>query len=123
MLRRTLAFATIHLLLVLLSLGLAAGSAMSRLDTGAPSSVTARAASAVSDLLLLPLGYPALGIVGSRGLPGGWAYAMIILNSVIWGVGLAWMVKVLRRRSRAGLPDHGITAATRDMPGSRWSRL
>jgi hypothetical protein len=117
MLRRTFAFATIHLLLMLLCFGLAAGSAMSRLDTGAPRSVTARAASAVSDLLLLPLAYPGLSIVGSRALPGGWAYAMIILNSVIWGVGLAWMVKVLRRRSRPGLREkRGNTAATQDLP-------
>lgn len=95
----TLALTVTHLGLVLGCFGLSVGSAMSRLDTGAPPTDGSRAAGTILDVLLQPLAYAALGALSRAGADGFWSYAAILANSVIWSVGLYSAYKVLQRVS------------------------
>jgi hypothetical protein len=42
----------------------------------------------ILDVLLQPLAYTALDVLGRAGASGVWSYVAILANSAIWGIGL-----------------------------------
>ena len=76
---------------------------MHGLDTGAAPSTFTRVAMKVGDVLLLPLARPILerGTAATGG--GGWSYMALGLNSLVWGLVLAWLGGLLGRRTAGGV--------------------
>lgn len=101
MLLRALLIGVLHLLIVLGCLALSVGAAMQGLDTGAPPSFLARIALSVGDVLLLPVARPVFEHGTANG--GGWVYLALAINSLVWGLILAWLTGLSRRRAMAGV--------------------
>ena len=98
MLRKALFIGVIHLLVTLGCLALSIGSAMQGLDTGAAPPTLARIATKVGDFLLLPVARPMFEH-GAQARWGGYLpYLVLAINSLIWGLVLAWLGRVLWRR-------------------------
>lgn len=98
MLRKALLIGVIHLLLTLGCVALSLGSAMQGLDTGTAPSTVSRIATGVGDLLLLPIARPVFER-GAKAPGGGYlAYVALVMNSLLWGLLLAWLSRLLWRR-------------------------
>jgi hypothetical protein len=102
MLRRALFIAVAHLLVVLGCMALSIQSAMHGVDTGAAPSAFARMARDLGNVLLLPLARP----IFERGMSvfsgGGWSYMVLGVNSLAWGLFLAWTGGLLWGLRKAG---------------------
>jgi hypothetical protein len=100
MLRRAFLIAVVHLFVVLGCLALSVGAAMRGLDTGAAPSTVARIAMRAGDVLLLPLALPVMESGTTANWAGSWSYMVLVLNSSVWGLVLAWVGRMVWRRHK-----------------------
>lgn len=101
MLRKALFIGLIHLVVALGCFAVSIGSAMQGLDTGAAPPAVARITRAVGDFLLLPVARPVFELGGNAPWGGYLGYPVLVMNSLIWGLLLAWIGRLLWRRPRA----------------------
>ncbi len=106
MFRRVVLIGVIHLLVVLGCMALSVGSAMHGLDTGAAPATVARIGTGLSDVLLLPVARPMLEHGTTTHWGGGWFYVVLAINSLVWGMILSGLGKLLWTR-RAPQPLEG----------------
>jgi hypothetical protein len=102
MLRKALFIGVIHLLVALGCFAVSIGSATQGLDTGAAPSAVARITTAVGDFLLLPVARPVFEVGGKAPWAAYLGYPVLVMNSLIWGLLLAWLGGLLWRRPQSG---------------------
>jgi len=102
MLRKAFFIGVMHLLVTLGCFAVSIGSAMQGLDTGAVPPAVARITRAVGDFLLLPVARPVFELGGKAPWAAYLGYPVLVMNSLIWGLLLAWIGGLLWRRPRTG---------------------
>lgn len=102
MLRKALLIGVLHLLVTFGCFALSIGSAMQGLDTGAAPSTFARVTTEVGDFLLLPIARPVFEAGGKAPWAAYLGYPVLVMNSLIWGLLLAWLGGLLWRRVETG---------------------
>ena len=74
------------------------GTSMGRLDDGTSPSGAEQILNGLSDILLYPLFIPTLKLEG--GWLGGWDHVLLLVNSLLWGFGIYWLIWRFRHYQR-----------------------
>jgi hypothetical protein len=91
------AITVLHMLLTVVVLFQSTGAALSRFDAGGAASGGDVVFSAVLTLLLLPVALPLFELDVSAG-DGRMAYAVLVINSLAWGLGAYLAISIIRAR-------------------------